>query len=64
MFVGCGLHKDVVAHPQSYASYAVPVRPDRTLVVPLLSDFRSPGTPLRLTNGLRQLAHKGLAPYG
>jgi len=36
----------------------------QTLVVPLLSDSRSPETPLRLTNGLRQLAHKGLAPSG
>ena len=30
--------------------------------VPLPSDSRSLGTPLRLTNGLRQLAHKGLSP--
>jgi len=36
----------------------------QTLVVLLPSDSRSPGTPLQLTNGLRQLAHKGLAPFG
>ena len=30
MFIGYGLYKDVVAH-QSYASYAVPVRPYRLL---------------------------------
>ena len=30
-FVGYGLRKDLVTHPQSYASYAISIRPYRLL---------------------------------
>jgi hypothetical protein len=70
--VGCGLCNVVVTYPQCSASYTVSAwfilseaeGSVQTLAVPLPSDFRSPGTPLRLTNGLRQLAHKEFASSG
>ncbi len=72
MFIGYGLYKDVLAYPHYRASYAVSAwfilseveGSVQTLVVLIPSDLRSPETPLQLTNGLRQLAHKGFAPSG
>jgi hypothetical protein len=64
-FVTVGFHNDVLAYPDSHASYPVPVRQFRLLPYRLLQCLGRPKPPcgLLMLPGVTP-AHKGLTPSG